>query len=155
MRSWMLQMLLLGLAVASACNVAPDSIACTGPENDSVGEKVLKIARSMIGRPYRYRGETPVGFDCSGLVRYSYMASGIDVPHATIELKAASRKIDSTDLREGDLVFFQRNGKEFGHVGLYAGDDLFIHAPSRGKSVRIDSLQDPYWKQRFSGARRF
>ncbi len=121
----------------------------------STGEKVLTIARGMVGRPYQYQGETPSGFDCSGLVRYSYLAIGRDVPHATSELKEAGRRVEEGDLRKGDLVFFERKGKEFGHVGLYAGDGRFIHAPSPGKYVRIDSLLDPYWKQRFSGARRF
>jgi cell wall-associated NlpC family hydrolase len=123
--------------------------------NTRPGEKALAAAWNMIGRPYQYTGEGPEGFDCSGLVRYSYLSVGMDVPHATSELKEATRGIDYEELRKGDLVFFDRNGKKYGHVGIYAGDDRFIHAPRPGKSVRIDSLHNTYWKQRFSGARRF
>jgi cell wall-associated NlpC family hydrolase len=108
----------------------------------------------MIGRPYLYQGKTPAGFDCSGLVRYSYLAAGVDVPRGTGDLRQASRPVGNGDMRKGDLVFFDRNGNKYGHVGIYAGDGRFIHAPSAGKTVRVDILLDPYWKERFSGARR-
>lgn len=119
------------------------------------GERVLAAAMSMIGRPYRYRGATPAGFDCSGLVQYSFRAAGMDVPRATSELVKATHSVDYRDMRRGDLVFFDRNGKKYGHVGIYAGGERFIHAPSRGKYVRIDSLRALFWKERFNGARRF
>ncbi len=140
------------------CGLALFVLGVSLPASDacgSIGEEALAVAVKMIGAPYLYRGETPAGFDCSGLVRYSYQAAGLEVPRSTGELKEATRPVNYEKLRQGDLVFFLRNGKKFGHVGIYAGDDRFIHAPSSGKTVRTDSLLSPYWKKRFSGARRF
>lgn len=121
----------------------------------TVGEKALATAQSMIGKPYRYRGDTPAGFDCSGLVRYSYRTAGKDVPHETGELKQLTRRVQSRDLRKGDLLFFNQNGRAYSHVGIYAGDNRFVHAPSPGKLVRVDDLLDFYWKKHFLDARRF
>jgi cell wall-associated NlpC family hydrolase len=108
----------------------------------------------MIGRRYKYQGDGPSGFDCSGLVRYSYLAAGLDVPHNTKALKNATRSIGKS-LRKGDLVFFNEKGGKYSHVGIYIGGDKFVHAPSSGQRVRKDSLLGPYWKKRFIDARRF
>lgn len=121
----------------------------------SIGEKAAKTAVSMTGRPYRYRGDSPSGFDCSGLVRYSYLAAGLDVPHGTKALMSVTKPVGLTKARKGDLVFFRENGKKYSHVGVYLGGDRFVHAPSSGKKVRTDSLKAPYWKKSFLEARRF
>ncbi len=118
------------------------------------GERALKTARNMIGRPYKFQGDTPEGFDCSGLVRYSYLTAGMELPHGTAALRKISHPVPPGDIRKGDLLFFDQSGKKFSHVGIYAGDKNFIHAPSSGKTVRKDSLQDPYWKKHFLEARR-
>jgi cell wall-associated NlpC family hydrolase len=120
----------------------------------ATGEKALAAARNMIGRPYRFRGETPEGFDCSGLVRYSYLAAGMNLPHGTGPLRKVSRPVTVRDLEKGDLLFFDQSGKKYSHVGISAGDTKFIHAPSSGKKVRMDSIQDAYWKKHFLEARR-
>jgi len=143
---------LLGISLLTACASFP-----TLPEAEhapTMGEKAAQIAETMIGRPYKYKGDSPEGFDCSGLVQYSYLAAGLDVPHGTKALMTRTRSI-GRNLQTGDLLFFNERGKKYSHVGIYLEDDTFVHAPSTGGSVRKDSLQDPYWKNHFIDARRF
>ena len=121
----------------------------------AAGEKAAETAVAMIGRPYKYTGETPSGFDCSGLVRYSYLTAGVDLPHGTSALKNMTRTIGFGSARRGDLVFFVQEGKKYSHVGIYIGGSKFVHAPSSGKTVRKDSLTDPYWKKHHLDTRRF
>ena len=121
----------------------------------SVADKAAATALIMVGRPYKFNGDSPSGFDCSGLVRYSYLAAGMDVPHSTYSLRVHTRPVFPRDMRKGDLLFFNESGKKYSHVGIYIGNNLFVHAPSTGKTVRKDTLQDPYWEKHFLGARRF
>lgn len=121
----------------------------------SVADKAAATALIMVGRPYKFKGDSPSGFDCSGLVRYSYLAAGMDVPHSTYSLRDHTRPVFPRDMRKGDLLFFNESGKKYSHVGIYIGNNLFVHAPSTGKTVRKDTLQDPYWEKHFLGARRF
>jgi cell wall-associated NlpC family hydrolase len=121
----------------------------------AIGEKAARTAVAMIGRPYKYRGDSPEGFDCSGLVRYSYLAAGLEVPHGTEQLLRTTRTVGARSARKGDLLFFYESGKKYSHVGIYIGDNRFVHAPSTGKKVRKDSLRDAYWKKSFLEARRF
>ena len=109
----------------------------------------------MIGKPYRYGGATPAGFDCSGLVFFSYRQAGVALPRQTDHQLRASEPISPRSLRRGDLVFFDQEGKKNSHVGIYLGDGVFVHAPSSGKRVRSDRLDSPYWRKHFSEARRF
>lgn len=120
----------------------------------TVADKAARTAVSMIGRPYKYKGDSPSGFDCSGLVRYSYLAAGMDVPHSTRALRDSTRSV-GRNMRKGDLLFFNESGGKYSHVGIYLGNSAFVHAPSSGQKVRKDSLQDPYWKKHFLDARRF
>jgi len=122
--------------------------------NPETGEKAVKTALAMIGRPYKYKGDSPEGFDCSGLVRYSYLTAGLDLPHGTTALRNITRSIGK-DLQRGDLLFFSERGKKFSHVGIYIGGNEFVHAPSSSKKVRKDSLKDPHWQKAFLEARRF
>jgi cell wall-associated NlpC family hydrolase len=109
----------------------------------------------MVGKPYRYGGESPsAGFDCSGLVQYSFRQAGLRVPRSTEAQLRASRRVPRSQLRPGDLVFFDQDGKKKGHVGIYLGNGRFVHAPSSGKRVRTDSLDSRYWKRHLSDTRR-
>ena len=143
----------LFLVLFSGCASVPTRLV-TG-YTPAAGEKAAKTAVSMVGRPYKERGDSPAGFDCSGLVRYSYLAAGLDAPHGTKELRNTTAAVGNGKMRKGDLLFFNENGKNYSHVGIYLGNSQFVHAPSSGKKVRKDSLKDPYWKKSFLEARRF
>ena len=142
----------LGMLVAG-CAGAPK--AGTGSYSQSRGDKAADTALTMLDRPYKYRGETPGGFDCSGLVRYSYLNAGLDVPHGTRALLKVTRSVGRRDARKGDLIFFVQSGRKYSHVGIYIGGQEFVHAPSTGGRVRVDSIDDPYWKKHYLDTRRF
>lgn len=110
----------------------------------------------MVGKRYRYGGSTPSrGFDCSGLVQYSFKQAGVLLPRTTEDQRRASARIRKASLRRGDLVFFDQEGKKSSHVGIYLGGGRFVHAPSSGKTVRTDSLDSPYWSRHLAETRRF
>src|SRR5262245_7502448 len=98
------------------------------------------FALKMVGKPYRYGGSTPAGFDCSGLVQYSYRQAGVRLPRSTEEQLRSTTRIRTSQLRRGDLLFFDEEGKKKSHVGIYLGGGRFVHAPSSGKHVRTDSV---------------
>ena len=108
----------------------------------------------MVGKPYKYGGASPSGFDCSGLVQYSFRQAGIALPHNTVQQRSATRLVKVAELRRGDLLFFNQEGKRASHVGIYLGKERFVHAPSTGKSVLVTSLDNPYWKRHLTDARR-
>ena len=146
---------LLLIAALGGCASSPE--VAEAPRTRASDETALKAvgnAGQMIGKPYRYGGDTPAGFDCSGLVRYSYGRIGISMPRATSAQRSATTLISVRSLRPGDLLFFDQEGKKASHVGIYVGDGRFIHAPSTGGHVRTDSLGADYWKKHFVEARR-
>jgi cell wall-associated NlpC family hydrolase len=133
----------------------PSSSSRSAPAVKDVGDRAASYAAKMLGKPYRFGGATPrAGFDCSGLVQYSFLQAGASVPHNTDRQRAASRPVHRSELRRGDLVFFDEEGKKSSHVGIYLGDGKFVHAPSSGKTVRSDRLDSPYWKKHLSETRR-
>ncbi len=113
-------------------------------------------AVSMLGTHYKYGGTSPEnGMDCSGLVRYVFKeAWGTDLPRTAAEISHVGQHVDPQDLKPGDLVFYNTLRRGFSHVGIYLGDNKFIHSPSAGGKVRIESMDLAYWKRRFNGARR-
>lgn len=121
-------------------------------------EDVLFRALGLVGTPYRYGGNTPEGgFDCSGLIGYVYRdAAGISLPRSTRELSAMRTPAVRRDaLQSGDLVFFATNGgRAVSHAGIYVGDGRFVHAPSTGGTVRLDSLDNVYWQRVYLDAKR-
>lgn len=130
----------------------------SGKTLPTVHTDVIFQAISLVGTPYRYGGSTPdTGFDCSGLINYVYReAAGVNLPRTTAGLSAMStKKPSATSLQPGDLVLFATsNGRRVDHAGIYVGDGRFLHAPSSGGKVRVDSLQASYWQRAYSGARR-
>lgn len=118
------------------------------------GAAFARHALAMRGHPYRYGGERPGGFDCSGLVNYAASRIGLRVPRTTSELLQTGRRVDRSRLRPGDLVFFHQTGRKLLHVGIYIGDDYFVHAPSTGRVVSVDDLQNSYYRRHFWQARR-
>jgi murein DD-endopeptidase len=138
----------------TGCASSPPVKQVTG-YTPAIGEKAASTAVSMVGRPYKYQGDSPSGFDCSGLIRYSYLTAGLDVPHGTKDLKNTTQSVGKRSMQKGDLVFFDEKGGKYSHVGIYIGNQAFVHAPSTGKKVRRNSLTESYWKKRFLEARRF
>ena len=119
------------------------------------GSEIFNFAQGFLGTPYRYGGGDPSGFDCSGLVQYTHSNFGINVPRTAAAQFNSSQPVSYSDLRPGDVVFFRLNRHKISHVGIYAGNGQFIHAPNRGKRVSFSRLNDPYWQKRLVKAGRF
>jgi cell wall-associated NlpC family hydrolase len=119
--------------------------------------ELVTTARRFLGVPYRWGGEDRTnGFDCSGLTMVSYRLNGLNLPRNSRAQFRAGRAVEKTRLRQGDLVFFAtQGGSRVTHVGLYIGDNRFIHAPRPGKSVRIASLSSRYFRRTYVGARSY
>ena len=125
------------------------------PAPSPAGDRAAANALKLVGAPYRYGGASPArGFDCSGLVQYSYRSAGVSLPHNTEKQRHLAKPIRRAELRRGDLVFFDEEGRKNSHVGIYLGDGTFVHAPSSGKHVRRDRLDSPYWRKHLSDLRR-
>lgn len=138
----------LSLLALGGCSSAPKQ-----PEADA-GARAARNALEMQGKPYRAGGSSPRGFDCSGLVQYSYARANMRLPRSTEGQWASSRAVPRKEIRPGDLLFFNEEGKRNSHVAMYVGNNRFVHAPSSGKQVSTASLADRYWSQSFAGARR-
>lgn len=119
-------------------------------------ESLINNAMQLIGVRYRWGGNTPQsGLDCSGFVRYVFNDTfGFLLPRKSAQMSKVGLEITKEELRPGDLVFFNTMRHAFSHVGIYVGDNKFIHAPSRGKSIRVDDMTKTYWDKRYNGARR-
>lgn len=143
--------------LTASCAGSPASTAdIRKGESVSIQAQAATVAKSMVGARYRYGGNSPgKGFDCSGLVHYSYNKAGLKVARSTKTIKQASRPILASSIRKGDLVFFNQEGKRGSHVGIYGGNNQFVHAPSSGKRVRVDRLDNPYWRKHWNSIRRF
>jgi hypothetical protein len=131
--------------------------ASAAPTTGWHGAQDLAIyALGLIGVDYKFGGNTPDGgLDCSGLVRYVFQqVTGVTLPRTSQEISRLGQKIRLTELMPGDLVFFNTRRLQFSHVGIYLGDNRFIHAPRPGGEVEIVTLSKGYWQQRFDGARR-
>jgi cell wall-associated NlpC family hydrolase len=150
MRRLKLVGLLLPFAAAGCANlhgVGPAGADRHAARSASTGEAIALLARQMIGVPYRYGGANPQqGFDCSGLVYYSYARAGLSVPRSSRELFKAVRKIPLRQAAAGDIVFFQDQTK-LSHVGIYLGNGEFIHAPSSGRVVSTGRIDEPYYQR--------
>ena len=117
-------------------------------------QQLLRKARSAIGTPYVRGGTTPDGFDCSGFVCWTYKSVGVQLPRTAREQSVIGQRINNVDeMRAGDIVAFRHPRRGY-HTGIYVGDGKFIHSPHKRTRVRINSLDDPYFKSTFLGARR-
>ncbi|MGA7950683.1 MAG: C40 family peptidase [Thiobacillaceae bacterium] len=137
-------LLFAGLAQAAEFNTQ-------GPDD------LFMYATSLVGTPYQTGGVNPEsGLDCSGFVRYVFLKTfQTELPHSAIEMSRRGVAVEPGDLRSGDLVFFSTRQRPFSHVGIYLGENRFVHASSTSTGiVKISSLQERYWSQRYAGARR-
>lgn len=131
-----------------ACSNAPIHSTVSDAPADAQRYEVIQYALAQLGTPYQWGGASPSsGFDCSGLVYYSHQQANINTPRATLEQFQSARRIGGQP-RVGDLLFF-RLGSRVSHVGIYLGNQEFIHAPSSNGVVRIERLDTPYWRQRY------
>jgi len=152
------------LAMLGACSSQPLERTNSGPPvrvesrpaaspTLSFGDKAAAIALQQVGVPYRYGGTTTSGFDCSGLVQYSYGQVGKTVPRTTGQLWSSTATVRRENLQAGDLLFFSIAGK-MSHVGMYLGGQSFVHAPSSGRTVTVADLNAPYYAEAFIRAGR-
>lgn len=120
-------------------------------------ERFVSTALSHVGTQYKFGGTSPEsGFDCSGLVWFAARKSlGLEMPRSSAEQARFGQSVKRSELRKGDLVFFNTRGRRYSHVGIYIGNDRFVHAPRKGAAVRVESLSSRYWTKRYNGARRF
>lgn len=136
----------------------PEPAAATVPVINAIdrASSVALQALAHLGTPYRVGGLSPhTGFDCSGLVAYVYReGAGLALPRNTLDLSLLGQPVERAALRPGDLVFYNTQRREYSHVGIYLGEDRFIHAPTSGGEVRVESLRADYWVRRYNGARR-
>jgi cell wall-associated NlpC family hydrolase len=168
--------LTLGVFLLSGCASAPDLVRTPSrtEASSAVPSSVVRIpparqqsqqaglsevaihAIGLVGIPYRWGGNTPQGgFDCSGLVVYvARRAQGLQLPRTVAEMSRVGQEIPVEDRLPGDLVFFNTSGHPFSHVGIYVGQNRFVHAPNEGGTVRIDNLVSAYWGPRITVFRR-
>lgn len=118
-----------------------------------LGNRIAGSALSQVGVPYAYGGRTPDGFDCSGLVYYTYHQYGISVPRTSRDQYRASKPLSLSSVAPGDLLFFDIGGR-ISHVGIYLGDGKFVHAPKSGTQVTVNNISDPFYREHFERAGR-
>lgn len=142
--------------IEGSATEALDRSATSNEIHISKGMEIVSVAEDYLGSPYRYGGDGPSGFDCSGLVRYTHMNVGIEVPRTAADQYKVARKVPVSNLRPGDVIFFRQNiFRKISHVGIYTGNGQFIHAPKAGVPVSFSSLDEPYWEKRLVKAGRF
>ena len=138
--------------------IEPEPAAATVPVINATDKasSVALQALAHLGTPYRVGGLSPqTGFDCSGLVAHVYReGAGLALPRNTFDLSLHGQPVERGALRPGDLVFYNTQRREYSHVGIYLGEDRFIHAPTSGGEVRVENLRADYWVRRYNGARR-
>jgi cell wall-associated NlpC family hydrolase len=151
--------LLVGCSTIPATErgAVPDKPADRGSSehSDMLRREVVFSALSLIDTNYKFGGSNPeAGVDCSGLVVLVYkMAAGMTLPHNAAQIARNTQEVNVRDLKAGDLVFFNTLGRPYSHVGIYLGDDKFIHAPNSRGRVRVESIKTGYFAKRIDGAR--
>lgn len=122
---------------------------------DGVGREILMYTLSLLDIDYKFGGSNPeAGLDCSGMVAYIYQnAARVKLPHNAAQIAGLARPISNSQLRVGDLVFFNTLGRPFSHMGIYIGDGKFVHAPRSNSVIRVDRLDNSYFAARYEGAR--
>ena len=152
--------LALTLAACGSVPPSPERVPTSSTRSSRYSEKGIEVtlfALGLIDTGYRFGGKNPeAGLDCSGMVSYIYdKAAGLEVRGSAADIARRGQKIARDDLRPGDLVFFNTLGRSFSHVGVYIGNDRFVHAPSSGGHVRIDELGQRYYARRYEAARSY
>lgn len=152
------QKLNLGTTAAATPNYSNANVVAATPSragDNAGGERIVEYAGKFIGTPYAYGGQSPSGFDCSGFAGYIYKQFGYSLPRTAAEQSGQGIAVDRGNLAAGDLVFFTCGGSYIDHVGIYCGNNRFIHSSSpRSGGVIYSSLQEGYYANCYAGARR-
>lgn len=140
--------------------IGPEDLAAANREfsdTDNLRKEIVNTAIQYIGVNYRWGGYSPsTGFDCSGLTMVVYRLNGLELPRASYQQWKTGKPVNLAQLSQGDLVFFATAGsRKVSHVGIYLGEDKFLHAPGSGRKIRISSLSNKYFKSRYLGARTY
>lgn len=144
-----------GLFAGCASVPAPSGMSAPAAAVTS-GSVIARLAGSQVGKPYRYGGDGPGGFDCSGLVHYVHEQSGHSLPRSAAAQLASAMPVERTALQPGDLVFFRfGRGPAVDHVGVYLGDGRFVHASKAGAPVAVVDLDAPWFARRYVAAGRY
>jgi cell wall-associated NlpC family hydrolase len=143
-------------AEAAKQPTTPAAAEQTYADWSGLAQEVLISALSLTGTKYKFGGSSPeTGFDCSGFVRYVFQqAASLTLPHGARAISQLGQAVPLEQLQPGDLVFFNTLKTTFSHVGIYIGNNHFIHAPTDGGGVHVVNMGDEYWYKRFNGARR-
>jgi cell wall-associated NlpC family hydrolase len=136
------------------CAGAPRQPAAAAPQG-AAGRAIAEIAASLVGTPYHFGGADGAGFDCSGLALYVHERAGLVIPRTAAEQQRAAHPVALAQLEPGDLVFFEIHGHTIDHVGIYAGDGRFIHAPRAGLAVSYSDLGRGFYARHLASAGRF
>jgi peptidoglycan endopeptidase LytE len=139
---------------ASPAVAAASGVPEAGKADASIKDRLLRVAQRMLAVPYRFGGTTLWGLDCSGFVQKTFAFLDLALPRSAREQFREGAKVAKADLSPGDLVFFRTYAKYPSHVGIYLGDNRFVHASSRERQVTVDSLDAPYYVKRYIGAKR-
>ena len=148
---------LLACALLLAHGCGKNKISSGGPVKfgKASGPNVVATAKTQLGKPYKYGGTSPkTGFDCSGLILWSYSQYGVKVPRLARDQAKTGKAVKKSQLRHGDIVVFRISGRSGIHTGIYSGNGKFVHSPSSGKRIREDSINTDYWKRRYVSGRR-
>lgn len=127
---------------------------CSGSDSTADNDSLIQTAMSLRGAVYRRGGTGRGGFDCSGFTRFVFAKYGVSLPHSSAAQSELGQPVSKSELREGDLVFFNCNGRGISHVGIYIGSGQFVHAATYGRGVRVDTLSSTYYGPRYRCARR-
>jgi cell wall-associated NlpC family hydrolase len=150
-------LLVSGVSVSAAAEQArkPEEMSFLERYTNAAQDVILQGLK-LVGVRYRFGGNNEdSGLDCSGFVRLVFKDSiGASLPRTAREMSEVGQQIDSSQLKPGDLVFFNTMRRTFSHVGIYLGDNHFLHAPRTGAEVRVENMENSYWMQRYNGARR-
>lgn len=144
------------LPVIPGCAQWPEPGVAVAPTpiRSSLGDKVVKLVQQQVGAPYLYGGDTPGGFDCSGLVEYVYAQVGVKLPRTAEGQFNQTPRVAYAAVQPGDVLFFRSDSGNLMHVGIYIGSHWFVHAPDSGKAVSAARLDSEYWRGHFLGAGR-
>jgi cell wall-associated NlpC family hydrolase len=151
---------ILILLFCSACATSHPVVPALPGKVENISDEAMNdlaiYALSLAETPYRYGGASPEsGFDCSGFVRHVFSQSlGMQLPRTSLEMSREGTPLTPNQLRPGDLVFFNTQQQPYSHVGIYVGEERFVHAPKSGKAIAIVSMRESYWRNHYESARR-